>query len=173
TRGHDVREYDPAGGAVADTAVGGARVSIGGQWVELTPGSSGLASIAITALAVDPATGDVWVGTENEGLSVYYAGDIPPTATPGGPTSTPRPPASPTTQAFATVAPSATQAPGRPTATPGGGVGPQPPAATATPKPPRDVPEPATALLMGAGLAGLAAWRRRRRGDGPGDVAGE
>lgn len=176
TRGHwlgsvAMREHSPSDNRQPDSAIGGAQVWDGRQWIELTPLSSGIASNAITALAVDPTTGWMWVGTENSGLSVFTSGVASlPTPTPGGPTAppsksaTPRPSLQPPT-----AVPGATSVPGGNvsdlpfvTVTPGGpededddrgGSG-----ADDEPQPPSEVPEPGTWLMMLLGLGAIAAW---------------
>lgn len=84
TRGHDRHEVSLTG-APRDDAAAGLFVREGGQWRTVDP-AAGVAAGAVTALAVDAATGSVWVGTENGGLSVF----APPTARPtdGPPTAT-------------------------------------------------------------------------------------
>ncbi len=182
TRGHNdgndaMTEHSPSGSRQMDTAVGGAYVLDGDTWIELTPLSSGLASRAITALAWDPTTGHMWVGTENNGLSVNTAGEaILPTPTSGAPTAppdqtaTPRPTLNP---------PSATP---RPTVTPGSDDKPYitlpPPTSDPDddddddqggasgdddePEPPPEVPEAGTWALMLLGLAAIGIWLRFR-----------
>lgn len=92
TRGHDRYEAslargegradDVAGLYVRTGGSGALGPDAGGRWAALDPSNSGIASNAITALAVDPATGDVWIGTENGGLSVFSAPEPTPTTTP-------------------------------------------------------------------------------------------
>lgn len=169
TRGHfkgfdAFVEFAPTRNQHYDTAAGGVRLRTAGGWVELSPWTSGIASNAITALAVDPATGAVWVGTENNGFSVYRGNQLQATPTPGTPTA---PPAATSTPIGPTLAP-----------------GTMPPAVTLPPlmtrvpttvpdeddddepDPPPEVPEASTLMLLAAGLAGLASWvgMRRRRG---------
>ena len=174
TRGHDeYQEADLLTKRRADTASGGAYVWDGLDWTHLTPHSSGLASNAIRAMAVEPATGDVWIGFENGGFSVFETGQPLPTPTVcvNCPTPTPRNTAVPQGTAVPPIVtnpprPTDTVAPGAPTSTPLGPA-PWPTAAPNEPQPPPEVPEPGTLLLVGAGLAGLAGYaalRRRRAG---------
>jgi ligand-binding sensor domain-containing protein len=172
TRGHLIKQhsldYLPTGGQPPDTAQGGVHIWDGSRWVALfAPESqngdsgvvpSGLAAKAITSIAYNSATGDMWLGTENGGLSIYQTGAAGPTWTPGPaqPTATPRPAGSATVPIVLPVEP--TLCPGCPTPTP---LAPFP-TATPEPAPPPDVPEAGTIILLGAGLAGLAVWARRR-----------
>ncbi len=161
------QRYDREGGNSDGKAVGGVRVRTSGGWVELSPRTSGLAAYAITALALDPATQAIWVGSENGGLSVYRATQLQPTPTPGTPTAPPAATATaiaPTVGAgtipvVRTLPPRHTQPPpGEPTEIGGDGD---------EPEPPPEVPEASTLALLAAGLAGLAGWvgLRRRRSD--------
>jgi len=107
TRGHDRQEVAIDGEPWHDNAVAGLYVrALDGAWTALDPANSGVAANAVTALAVDPTTGFVWVGTENGGLAVLGPPTTPATAT-------------------STAEPTATACPGCPTAT-------RPPSATAT-----------------------------------------
>lgn len=165
TRGHEEQEVDLLTLRRADTARGGIQVWNERSWVDLVPANSGVASNAITALAVDPTTGHMWVGTENNGLSIYRVGQPRPTETPcvNCPTATPRPTATATVPLIATVpsdtprpgtGTAATAPPGLPTMTPLPG-----------PQPPPEVPEASTLLMFVGGIAALVAyfaWRRWR-----------
>lgn len=164
---HDV-EYSPAGGEALDTAEGGVWIWNGSRWSHLlaadsgsTAGAaSGLASKAITALALDPHSGAMWVGTENGGISVYGGQNASaPTRTPApDSTATPVLTAAATFPVVMTI-PAPTICPDCPTPT----ARPRP---TDPPEmaPPPEVPEAGTLLLLAGGLAGLAAWLRRRGG---------
>ena len=79
-----------------DAADGGLRVLAGSEWTSLHEGNSGLGARAITALAVDPETGDLWAGSESGGLLVRDAEGESPTPAPR-PTPLPRPTLDPTT----------------------------------------------------------------------------
>lgn len=137
---------------------GGLRVRFGTTWAEATEANSPLASNDIQALVIAPNEGDVWIGTYDAGISQLegaYAGQAP----------TPTPTVTPT----ATVGPTETLGPGpTPSRTP--------PPYTPTPgtpsPPPPEVPEAATLILMGSGLAGLggyaAYWLRKRRNENSG-----
>jgi ligand-binding sensor domain-containing protein len=72
TRGHGGHEFSPAGSVVRDDADGGLAVWTGTTWEE----PSGISANAVTALAADPETGLMWVGTESGGL---WARRLPPT----------------------------------------------------------------------------------------------
>jgi ligand-binding sensor domain-containing protein len=169
TRGHEVQEADLSSMRRSDTARGGIRLWRGGEWTELTPRTSGLASRAITALALDPTSGDLWVGTENNGLSRLRDASEPqetPTPCADCPTGTPAPAATSTGPLVMTLTP------GGPTFRPGTDTPPWPrPTDVPTPKPPPEVPEPATLFLVGGGLVALLVWaqirRRQQAGEGP------
>jgi len=160
-----------------DSAEGGLRIFDGASWTTYSPETGGFPVRAITALAIEPATGYVWVGTESGGILVYEQGrPLGPTRTPGptrtagpsptpGPTYTPKPTDPP---AIVTLPPTAV-----------GPVGPIGPiAATATrepgrddePEPPSEVPEASTWLLLAVGLAAMGGWwvwqRRQAAGSG-------
>lgn len=179
TRGH-LQEAWPARGVLSPTtadiktvdyAQGGIYVFDGGEWLSVTPRNSGLAFKAIRSMAIEPATGYVWVGGESGGLSVYRVG-VPagptrtprPTNTPGpsptpGPTDTPGPPATPTLPAVYTVPP--------PTSSGDNGLvpidatrSPVPPGDE--PSPPPEVPEASTWILLMLGLGATWWWARRR-----------
>lgn len=160
-----------------DQASGGLRIWDGFDWLELDPSNSGLASGSVTALAVEPATGYLYVGTHSGGIAVYESGEpLGPTPTPR-PTYTPGPSPTPGPTRTATTRPTATNPPfstvPRPTATEHGG-GPIQPRPTATrdgggpvpePEPPPEVPEASTWLMLAMGLAAVGAfwyWRRRQ-----------
>lgn len=177
TRGHDRQEIDLKTGRRSDTARGGVQLWNGSSWTDLVPSNSGLASNAVTALALDPSTGHVWVGTENGGLSVYQVGEPVATSTPciDCPTHTPRPAASSTVPIILTVpggSPGPDGDPRTPTRTGQAGL----PTMTALPgpQPPPEVPEASTVLLLGAGLAAVGAWLgwRKRTAAGPEDAPG-
>ena len=172
-RGDGVMGEDVENPRIRDLADYGLHVtdiSWQGEWTDLASSNSGLASRAVTALAVEPRTGFVWVGTEGGGLSVYTRGEPlgpPPTALPSAtpcptgvdcPTVTPTPTrtASPTT-APVTIAP--TPAPGTVVAT-AVGLG----SNDDEPQPPPEVPEAGTwmLLLTGLGVIGGYAWWRQR-----------
>ncbi len=172
TRGH-IQEYSPAGGLPEDTATGGALIWDRGDWTQIVPPESaasglepsGLAARAITSIAIEPSTGNVWLGTENGGFSVYLLQAPVATATydPGSGTAAPTDTPGSGGPPIATIPPTATQPHTVVSATPE----PQP---TATeeedddePEPPPDIPEAGTIVLLGAGLAGLAAWATARR----------
>ncbi len=130
TRGHE-RQEAALNGEVRDDAPAGLFVRAGDDWTTLDPASSGVASTAVTALAVDAPTGAVWVGTENGGLSVFS----PPTAVP---TVVPSPTSTPPRTPCAGCATATGTAPATPagTATPPGPTTPTAPAeASPTPRP--------------------------------------
>lgn len=166
TRGHfraggvAFQEHSPSGNRLYDDADGGLRVWGGAAWRALDPANSGLVSRAITALAVDPTTGHVWVGTENGGISVYRSGQPLATATPGpsptrGPTATAASPGA-TVPPLVTLPPAERTVAPRPTDDGDGGDEDEE-------QPPPEVPEASTLVLLGAGLAGLAGWMGLRR----------
>lgn len=114
TRGHALAEPDPFGAFVRDDAPG-AFVREDGVWSALTlGGATRLAPHGVTAIAVDPATGAVWLATENEGLLRFGPPAPGATNTPTGPTREPTPTPSASTTATAT----ATGRPSTPPATP-------------------------------------------------------
>lgn len=187
TRGNGpviTQEYWPGDGVrgasseEADGAEGGLRLFDGAAWTAHSPEQGGFPVRAITALAIEPATGYVWVGTESGGVLVYQEGaPLGPTRTPGptrtagpsptpGPTYTPRPTSPP---AVVTLPPTAI-----------GPIGPV--TATATrapdredePDPPSEVPEASTWLLLAVGLAAVGGWWawQRRHASGGGALAG-
>lgn len=80
TRGH-VTEFSPSGLAWLDAEPGGVWVREGETWVNWTNHNSGLSSNSITAMAVEPDTGDLWLGTESSGLSVARGERPAPVAT--------------------------------------------------------------------------------------------
>ncbi|MCB9176763.1 MAG: hypothetical protein H6648_06340 [Caldilineae bacterium] len=177
TRGHlagnvALTEHSPAESRERDRAVGGAYVWDGSDWIELTPLSSGLASNAVTALAWDPTTGYMWVGTENGGLSVLQSGNaIFPTATPGGPTAvpqrtaTPRPslsPPSPTPGPSSTASAGGAGQPLVTVAVPGSDDDDDNGAVDDEPQPPSEVPEVGTWMMLLIGLAAIWGWLRFR-----------
>jgi ligand-binding sensor domain-containing protein len=69
TRGH-VTEFSPSGSVWLDAEPGGVWVRDGDEWVNWNNHNSGLSANGITAMAVEPATGDLWLGTESSGLSI-------------------------------------------------------------------------------------------------------
>lgn len=185
TRGHmqEIWRGDGIGGEeidnpkVRDLAVGGVHVgpaSLAGAWDNLTPSNSGLPAIAITALSIEPATGFVWVGTEDGGVAVYSNGvPMAPTWTPL-PTNTPCPTGAncPTVTVTPSRTPTLTPPPVQTAPPPGPGTA----LATAIglgsnsgstdePEPPPEVPEAGTWLLLlsgAAAIAGFAWWRQHR-----------
>lgn len=76
-----VGEFSPSGAVWLEEGPGGVWLLEDGAWRNLTPESSGLPALGISALAVEPATGHVWVGTVHGGLSVYGVGAPRPIAT--------------------------------------------------------------------------------------------
>jgi hypothetical protein len=84
TRGHTM-EYSAAGAAWLDPGPGGAWVREDGAWQPVTPDNSGLAARSVTAMALEPASGHLWLATENNGLSIYRAGAPLPAPSMGGP----------------------------------------------------------------------------------------
>jgi len=97
TRGHAFAEPDPFGVAVHDDAPG-AIVREGDAWRPLVLGAAHIGAGGVTAIAEDPATGALWLATENGGLFVFGRATPPPIASatrPRGsatsePTATPR-----------------------------------------------------------------------------------
>jgi ligand-binding sensor domain-containing protein len=82
TRGHALQEVSLDGEARDDSGAAGLYVrGIDGTWTAIDPSSSGVTANAITALAMDPVTGNMWVGTENGGLSVFGRPAAPPSPT--------------------------------------------------------------------------------------------
>ena len=75
-------EFSPSGSEWLAAVPGGAWLLEDGVWRNLTPANSGLAALDITALAVEPATGYLWLATEHGGLSVYQAAASQPLPTP-------------------------------------------------------------------------------------------
>lgn len=73
-RGEDAEGYD--------SVEGGLRVLDDTGWSALHEGNSGLGARALTALAIDPATGDLWVGSESGGILVRDAEGVDPTPAP-------------------------------------------------------------------------------------------
>ncbi|MFN8423293.1 MAG: hypothetical protein U0470_07900 [Anaerolineae bacterium] len=190
TRGHmqEIWRGDGIGGEeidnpkVRDLAVGGVHVgpaSLAGAWDNLTPSNSGLPAIAITALSIEPATGFVWVGTEDGGVAVYSNGvPMAPTWTPL-PTNTPCPTGAncPTVTVTPSRTPTLTPPPVQTAPSPGPGTA----LATAIglgsnsgstdePEPPPEVPEAGTWLLLLSGAAAIGgyAWWRQHRTARPG-----
>ena len=194
TRGHS-QEFFPSVGAKSVSSVtdgkkidqfeGGVFVRDDLDWLRLTPRDSGLAFKAIRSMAVEPATGHVWVGGESGGFSVYRVG-VPagPTRTPrptntAGPSPTPGPTDTPgPTSVPATVTPGPTNTP-LPVPSPDDGNGnvvpidatrsPVPGEEDATPvpaidepNPPPEVPELGTWMLLLLGLGGIWWWAKRR-----------
>ncbi|MEO8082622.1 MAG: two-component regulator propeller domain-containing protein [Ardenticatenales bacterium] len=192
TRGHmqEVWRGDGIGGEevdnpqVRDLAVGGLQVAPASQmgtWDNLTPSNSGLAAIAITSLSIEPATGFVWVGTEDGGLAVYSNGvplgpspTPPPTNTPCAsgancPTVTPIPSRTLThTPPPVVTAPSPGPGTAQSTAVglgSNGSGGNSADGSDSDPTPPPEVPEAGTWLLLVTGVAaigGFAWWRQRK-----------
>ncbi len=122
TRGHAPQELSLDGEPGSDSTAAGLYVrGTDGTWTALDPANSGITANAVTALAVDPTSGDVWIGTENGGLSVFHRRAAPPTPTATACPSCRTPTATPTPRAM--VTPSASATPGGPieaTPTPGG-----------------------------------------------------
>jgi ligand-binding sensor domain-containing protein len=85
TRGHGEAEEDLAGRTTLDRAVGGLRIVEGDQVHTVSPDEGALAGRGVSALAYDPHSGAMWVGTENDGLSVYQP-SVAPIPTIGAPT---------------------------------------------------------------------------------------
>lgn len=87
TRGHG-QETWPARGVRGDEAEGfdvadgGLRVGAGSAWLSLHEGNSGVGARSVSALAVDPTTGDLWAGSESGGLLVRDAEGLDPTPMP-------------------------------------------------------------------------------------------
>ncbi|MFQ5593600.1 MAG: two-component regulator propeller domain-containing protein [Anaerolineae bacterium] len=136
------------------TTRGGLRARIDGTWTAATTATSPLAGNDITSLALR-SNGDLWIGTVDAGLSRLRNAQPGPTPTnTAPPTDTPAPTDTPGTPG---PAPSITNTPVPVTPTPGGAT------------PPAEVPEAATIILLGSGLAGLggyAAYRWRARNGG-------
>lgn len=134
---------------------GGLRARMNGEWLAATMTTSGLAGSDVTSLA-PISTDDVWIGTANAGLSLLE------NAAPGQ-----APTATPTSTTGITGTPPPTDTPAPPQPTPTRTLTPIPVSPTpSTPGPPAEVPEAATLLLVGTGLAGLgtyAAYRWRAR----------
>lgn len=178
------QEYWPGDGVrgasseEADAAEGGLRLFDGAAWTTHSPEQGGFPVRAITALAIEPATGFVWVGTESGGVLVYQEGaPLGPTRTPGptrtagpsptpGPTNTPRPTDPP---AVVTLPPTAIGPIGPATATATGA-----PGRDDEPDPPSEVPEASTWLLLAVGLAAVGGWWawQRRQAMGGGALGG-
>jgi hypothetical protein len=171
TRGH-IQEYSPTGRVPQDTAIGGAWLWDSSDWIPIIPPesvtsgfeASGIAAKAVTAIEVEPATGNVWLGTENGGLSVFLSDGPLATAThdPSAGTAVPTSRPTATRQIIATVAPTATSDQPQPSPT----AGPSPAPTDDDddePQPPPEVPEAGTIVLLGAGLAVLAGWVAVRR----------
>jgi ligand-binding sensor domain-containing protein len=85
TRGHGEAEEDLAGGTTLDRAVGGLRILEGDQVRTVSPDEGALAGRGVSALAYDPHSGAMWIGTENDGLSVFLP-SVTPEPTVGAPT---------------------------------------------------------------------------------------
>lgn len=181
SRGH-LEEVWPARGILStstadsktvDHGEGGIFVYDGGEWANVGPRTSGLAFKAITALAVEPSTGYVWVGGESGGFSVYQVGNPSgPTRTPRptdtpGPSPTPGPPATATVPPVFTLPPSTATRDLDPidaTRSPVPGSTQAPGADPDEPSPPPEVPEASTWLLLLIGLGATWWWMRRRGG---------
>lgn len=123
TRGHALQEISLDGEARNDSDAAGLYVrGTDGTWTALDPSSSGVTANAITALAMDPTTGNMWVGTENSGVSVFGRGTAPPTPTATPCAGCPTPTRTPSAAATGSRTPSVSATPTGPveaTPTPG------------------------------------------------------
>jgi len=144
----------------------GLRVRDGSVWYTYNTANSDLVSNDLQVIAI---TNDnqKWIGSFRSGISVLQVDGVPATATPL-PTATEGNTPAPTPQGTQSVPTPATATPrtntgievltstptpfGTPPATP-----------TPVPIPPSEVPEAGTIILLGSGLASLAAYARLRR----------